>query len=314
MTEQEFSHVVDHMKLPNGAYWPLPVLLFSAAQIPLGEMVELVSSEGRVLAEMSVQSCFLVDKAHYADRVFKTTQLDHPGVKDLFDKPAYAVGGPIIRHFFSGGELTDVAFVREEIHRRGWKTVAAFHTRNPPHRSHEHLQRVALEICEGLIISPVMTGLKPGDISSSLIKQAYELFIDTYYPLDRVLFVYVDTYARFAGPREVVFQALIRKNYGATHFIVGRDMCGVGQYYGKYEAHDFFDSFPDIGIIPIKLKEPMYCETCCLIVPEDGCTHEKRSISGTLIRNLLSEGVAIPEELMRPEVSEFLAQHVGDSS
>src|SRR3989344_5004287 len=134
MTEQEFLHVVEYMKLPNDAYWPLPVLLFSATQVPLGEVVDLVSPEGRVLAQMSVQSSFLVDKHYYADRVFKTTQPDHPGVKDLFDKPAYAVGGRFIRHFFSDEELSDVTRIREEIHRRGWKTTAAFHTRNPPHR------------------------------------------------------------------------------------------------------------------------------------------------------------------------------------
>jgi len=207
------------------------------------------------------------------------------------------------------GMSMDPSQTKEFFKKRGWKTVCAFHTRNAVHRAHEYLQRCALEFTDGLFINPIVGETKKGDFSSRLVIGSYKYLIEHYYPEDRVLLAPLNLRMAFAGPREALFHAIVRKNYGCTHIVIGRDHAGVKGYYDTYAAHRIFDDFKDLGITPLRLNGPFYCKRCKAVATEKTCSHkdaDRISISGTEIRKMFAEGKPVPEEFMRPEVSQWI--------
>lgn len=321
MDEAAFKSVVDDMRLPDGAVFPLPVVLDLdrefAASIAGGERLELVF-DGEAVGEMSVAGLFECDKPAVARRVFGTDDAAHPGVDHFYGMGSVFAGGPVAlhrrsRHDLSEFELTP-AETRALFAARGWATVAGFQTRNVPHRAHEYLQRVALEHVDGLFIQPLVGRRKRGDYSPAAILCGYRALIDGFYPADRVALGILTTAMRYAGPREAVFHAIIRRNYGCTHFIVGRDHAGVGDYYGRYEAHEAVRRFAsELGIEIMCLAGPFHCAACGGIATERTCGHattdpdQIREIAGTDIRAMLMGGLEPDGRIMRPEILESLA-------
>lgn len=316
MKEDEFDHVVEHMRLPDGSPFPLPVVLDVTS-----EQAKAVRAAGRVtltfegleVGEVIPESIYKCDKEAVAQKVFETRDSHHPGVAHFLVMGDYFVGGPvrlIQRAYFdfSEYELTP-AETRAHFAERGWGEIVGFQTRNVPHRAHEYLLRLALEQGDGLFIQPLIGTRKRGDYTPMAILTAYRTLIDRFLPKERVLLGVLSTAMRYAGPREALFHAIIRRNYGCTHFIVGRDHAGVANYYGKYDAHDLTRRFDgELGIQILRFYGPYFCALCSGIVTERSCPHARtvphatREISGTLLRELLSRGRAAAPELMRPEI------------
>ena len=321
MTEGQFHSVVDSLRLPDGEVFPLPVMLDLSADDKdrvKGRPRVTLCYEGEEVGEIEPQSLFNCDKRDVAMKVFGSDDKAHPGVAFLNQMQDWFVGGPVrltkrLAIDVSVWELTPEQ-TRAEFKRRGWQTVVGFQTRNVPHRAHEYLQRVALEQVDGLFIQPLVGWKKEGDYTADAIMAGYSTLIEAFYPKDRVLLGILSTAMRYAGPREAVFHALVRRNYGCTHFVVGRDHAGVGDYYGKYEAHDLTRRFDgDLGIQVMRLHGPYHCRRCGGIVTEQTCQHletaldDTRQISGTDIRELLTSGSEPDAEIMRPEVLDALS-------
>jgi len=262
---------------------------------------------------VDVSDVYRVDPVRDCALVFGTADTTHPGVAKEIARSTYRVGG--------GVTVTNAALLanslnpedtRREFQRRGWSTVVAFHTRNPVHRAHEHLQRTGLEVCDGLFINPALGWKKPGDFSDKAIMRAYEVMIEHYYPRSRVHLAGLPSAMRYAGPREAVFHALIRRNLGCTHIIIGRDHAGVGEFYGRYEAQQLARGLDDkygLGIKLLLLSEPYYCRRCGQTVSERNCCHDGSAlveISGTLIREMVRHGQRPGVEYLRPEVADVL--------
>ncbi len=320
MTEDEFRHVVSEMRLPTGDVFPLPVILDvdadTARRIRGLPEVALVF-EGEEVGAIEPTSLFTCDKAEVARSVFATADVRHPGVRFFLDGGDWFVGGPVRLEKRARLDISDFEPTPEEtrasFRRRGWETVVGFQTRNVPHRAHEYLQRVALEQADGLFIQPLVGRKKAGDFTPEAILAGYRVLIDRFYPKDRVVLGLLSTAMRYAGPREALFHAIIRRNYGCTHFIVGRDHAGVGSYYGKYDAHALARRFDgELGIRVLRLHGPYYCGICQGIVTWKTCPHESerpdavRHISATDIRRMLTGGEVPDPNLMRPEVVEAL--------
>ncbi|MBT6278065.1 MAG: sulfate adenylyltransferase [Chromatiales bacterium] len=318
MNEEQFLTVVESMRLPTGDVFPLPVVLdVSAEQARAlkGSRDIALHHAGTHVGYLHLDDVFTCDKSRVAPLVFGTDDDAHPGVRFFNLAGDYFLGGRVTleRRAHSPesmGELTP-AQTRAEFARRGWTTVAGFQTRNVPHRAHEYLQRVALEHVDGLFIQPLIGRKKKGDYTPGAIIQSYQALIDGFYPRDNVILGVLTTAMRYAGPREAVFHALIRRNYGCTHFIVGRDHAGVGDYYDKYAAHDLTRQFDDeLGITIMRLHGPYHCRLCDGIVTEKTCPHELSEpgevthISGTDMRAMLTGGGQPPRHLMRREVLE----------
>lgn len=316
MTEAEFSGAVESMRLPDGQVFPLPVVLDvdaeTARRLSDEKSIELVR-DGRVVGTIEPHSVFACDKDAVAEKVFGTNSREHPGVGYFHSQGDWFIGGPVTLVERLPTELREIELTPEETRahfaERGWKTVVGFQTRNVPHRAHEHLQRVALEHVDGLFIHPLIGWRKPGDYTPEAIVTGYRKLIDDFYRDDRVLMSILSTTMRYAGPREAVFHALVRRNYGCTHFIVGRDHAGVGSYYGKYEAQELACGLAeDLGITIMPLNGPYYCRICDGIVTEKTCPHPETApdavhhISGTDMRRILSGGGAPQPHLMRPEI------------
>jgi len=322
MTRADYEGVVSEMRLANGMVWSIPVTLpvstGQAASLREGQEVALVEGEGHVLAVMTVQDKFTYDKRREAREVYRTEDDKHPGVARLYRQGDVLLGGPVW--------LVDMPAHREFIEfrhtpletrrmfdRRGWKTIVAFQTRNPIHRSHEYIQKTALEIVDGLLLHPLVGETQPSDIPADVRMASYQAILRDYYPPDRVLLGVFPAAMRYAGPREAIFHALCRKNYGCTHFIVGRDHAGVGKYYGTYDAQKIFDEFePDeIGITPLLFENTFYCKKCGGIVSAKTCPHGEQDhviFSGTEVRRRLETGESIPPEFTRPEVYRVLVE------
>ncbi|WP_290901266.1 sulfate adenylyltransferase, partial [Ferroglobus sp.] len=268
---------------------------------------------GSVEALMEVEEIYKFDKKEFAEKVFKTTDLDHPGVKKVFEMRDRLVGGKIdllnqIENPFEKYTLQPVE-TRVLFKELGWRTVVGFQTRNAPHLGHEYVQKTALTFVDGLFINPVIGRKKKGDFRDEVILKAYEVLIERYYLKNRAVLAVLRTEMRYAGPREAIFHAIVRKNFGCTHFIVGRDHAGVGSYYKPYEAQEIFEEFPDLGITPIFFKQFYYCKKCYGFVNEAVCPHRGEDIippSGTKIREMLMKGELPPKEMMRPEVAEVI--------
>jgi sulfate adenylyltransferase len=320
MNEDEFVSVVERMRLPGGAPFPLPVVLDlspdQVAQVRGAARVALVF-DGDEVGELVPESIFRCDKLDVAYKVFGTRDPAHPGVGHFLRLGDAFAGGRVQltrrAHFdFSEYDLTP-AETRARFLAQGWKTVCGFQTRNVPHRAHEYLQRTALEQCDALFIQPLVGAKKRGDYTPNAILAAYRALIDGFFPVDRVLLGVLSTAMRYAGPREALFHAIIRRNYGCTHFVVGRDHAGVGEYYGKYEAHELTRRFDgELGIEVLRFHGPFHCRACDGIVTERSCPHFRsapeqiNAVSGTAIRRMLSDGDQIRPELLRREIVESI--------
>ena len=318
MNQEEFLSVVDTMRLPSGEPFPLPVLLdLTAAQadgVQEGDRVTLLFEDQEV-GEVDADSLFRCDKASVSQKVFGTADESHPGVSHFLCMGDAFLGGDVRLHErvhfeFSELELTP-SDTKALFRSKGLGTVAGFQTRNIPHRAHEYLQRLALERCDGLFIQPLVGARKKGDYKASAIVTAYTALVEGFLPKDRVVLGILSTAMRYAGPREAIFHAIIRRNYGCTHFVVGRDHAGVGGYYEKYEAHELSRRFDgELGIEILRFHGPFHCRTCGGVVTERSCPHVETDpsvitqVNGTDIRAMLDSGAEVRPELVRPEVVE----------
>ena len=315
MSRNDFLKVVNDVTLESGVPWPIPVVLDVgtdlADAIEPGERLGLRGPDDTPVGVVDVDSVYRYSEDETCKHLFGTTDEDHPGVRAIQAKEPFLVGGPIkafadarersSRHDLSPRE-TRVLFGK-----RGWDTVVGFQTRNVPHRAHEYLQKSALEHVDGLLVQPKIGAKKPGDYTDRAILAGYETLLEQYYPDDLVTLSIFKSRMMYAGPREAVFDALVRKNYGCTHFIVGRDHAGVGDYYGDFEAQRLFDAIGDVGIEPLYYHYAFYCTRCDGIVSEKVCPHASDhhiEPSGTELRETLSSGEQPPSGLMRPEVAE----------
>ncbi len=323
LRREDYERVLTEMRLSNGVVWPIPVTLAideETARI-LREGREVVLCEGeRPLAIMMVDEIYPYDKRQEAQEVYRTTDEAHPGVARLYAQGEYLLGGDIWVFDWptvTTTEFPDIRFTpaqtRKIFAERGWRRVVGFQTRNPIHRAHEYIQKTALEVVDGLFLHPLVGETKRDDIPADVRIASYRAVLDVYYPKERVLLGVFPAAMRYAGPREAVMHALARKNYGCTHFIVGRDHAGVGNYYGTYDAQRIFDEFPseDIGITPLFFEHAFYCRVCGTVVTAKTCPHGQDAwlhLSGTQVRAMLARGEAPPPEFTRPEVSRVLIE------
>jgi sulfate adenylyltransferase len=313
MDRRDFNSVLSRMRLENGQPWTIPICLIASNEdsrgLSRGETAFLCQEDGRKVGLIEIEDIFSINRNIWAKKVFGTERREHPGVRKVFESTAKAIGGKVWlieepKFAFHEYNLSpiEVRRIKEE---RGWQTMAGFQTRNIPHRAHEYQQKLALQIADGLLIHPIIGWKKDGDFRPEVIIDAYKVLIEKYFPRKRVIFSGLATAMRYAGPREAVFHAIIRKNYGCTHFIVGRDHAGVGGFYDKYDAHRIFERLPDLGITPLLLREPYYCRRCQEMVSDKICPHGPKwheKISGTQIRECLGKGADIPEHVIRKEV------------
>src|SRR5688572_16631800 len=328
MTRADYESVRDHKELAEGLPWTIPVTLpvgaLDGCCYREGDDIALYDQNDSLLGVLHLEEKYQYDKDLEARLVYGTTELAHPGVRTLHRQGDWLLGGPISllnrskKLAFLERRL-DPAGTRAEFERRGWKRVVAFQTRNPIHRAHEYIQKCALEIVDGLLIHPLVGETKSDDIPADVRMECYRTLIDQYYNRDRTMLTVMPLAMRYAGPREAVLHSLIRKNYGVTHFIVGRDHAGVGNYYGTYDAQKIFDQFkPDeIGVTPLKFEHSTWCKVCEGMVSSKTCPHGQETkvfLSGTKVRDMLKAGQRPPMEFSRPEVADILirwAQRAG---
>ena len=315
MSRNDFLKVVNDLTLESGAAWPLPIVLDVetqlANQMGPGDRIGIRGPDGTPVGIMNVDSVDRYNEEETCQNLFGTTDEDHPGVRMLQSKNPFFVGGPI-KAFAdaiprNGSHDLSPKESRVLFKNLGWNTVVGFQTRNVPHRAHEYLQKSALEHVDGLLIQPKIGEKKPGDYQNDAILEGYEALIENYYPTKSVALSMFKSRMWYAGPREAVFDSIVRKNYGCTHFIIGRDHAGVGNYYGDFEAQELFDAMGNIGIEPLYYHYAFYCRKCDGIVSEKICPHgagQHLEPSGTKLRGMLSDNESPPSELMRPEVTE----------
>jgi sulfate adenylyltransferase len=316
MNFDDYICVVNDMLLADRkSVWTIPITLEAGADLyrkcSCGDTVHLIA-DGRVCGDLFVESKFTVEEEHIRN-VFGTTSPAHPGVAKENNKGNLRIGGKttIVDRNLLDGILTP-ARTKAYFQKSGWATIAGFQTRNPIHNAHEHLQRTALEICDAVFINPITGWKKKGDFTEEAVVSAYMRMMDEFYPKDRIFFAGLKTQMRYAGPREAIFHALIRKNLGCTHFIIGRDHAGVGGFYGAYDAHRLARELMkthDLGIGLMLMNEPYYCKKCGFVVSSKNCAHEtthRVEISGTRIRECIESGEFPDAMLMRPEISEEL--------
>ncbi len=323
MSSRNYKSVLENMRLVNDTVWSLPVILSvgeeTAKKLKNKEFAGLQNQSGEVIGIISIDEIYKRDKELEAKKAYGTTDIKHPGVQRIHDTGNYLVAGDVwyfgnnSNKNFSNYRYTPVE-TRRIFAERKWKTVVGFQTRNPIHRAHEYLQKCALEIVDGLFIHPIVGFTKDDDIPAEVRMKCYEVLIENYYPKDRVLLCVNPSAMRYAGPREAIFHAIIRKNYGCTHFIVGRDHAGVGNYYGPFDAQYIFDNFKkeEIGITPLFFDNSFYCKKCKGMATSKICPHsmeDRISLSGTKVREMLSKGEMPPEEFTRPEVARILIEY-----
>jgi sulfate adenylyltransferase len=327
MTHADWENVCDGMKTASGLFWPIPITLSadktSADSIDTGSDVALIDpDDGSALAILTVTEKYTIDKAHECATVFGTTDLEHPGVKMVMEQGEVNLAGPVkvlSQGGFSqkyGSLFMSPRETRELFEAMGWSKVAAFQTRNPMHRSHEYLAKVAVEICDGVMIHSLLGNLKPGDIPADVRTRAIATLTDNYFVKKTIVQAGYPLDMRYAGPREALLHALFRQNYGCSHLIVGRDHAGVGSYYGPFDAHHIFDKIPKNALEtqPLKIDWTFWCYKCGGMASARTCPHDEEHrllLSGTKLRKMLSEGADVPAEFSRPEVLEVLREYYG---
>jgi sulfate adenylyltransferase len=319
MGAADFRSVLNGMRLPNDLAWTIPIVLDTdrktAAGLKVGQEILLRSAAGRPVALLRLDEAYGFDKAEAAEKVFGTSDPAHPGVAKVQRMKDVLLAGPVDLI-----EATPTPFDRWKLTPResrvlfeakGWRTVVGFQTRNTPHIGHEYVQKAALTFTDGLFINPVIGRKKKGDFKDEVILASYEELIRHYYLKERAVMAILQMEMRYAGPREAIHHAIVRKNFGCSHIIIGRDHAGVGSYYHPYAAQEIFDEFPDLGIVPLFFRSFYYCRKCGSVVNEKICPHpasEQVQFSGTKIRDLLVSGEVPPAELMRPEVAKVIMQ------
>ncbi|MFX0001883.1 MAG: sulfate adenylyltransferase [Candidatus Hodarchaeota archaeon] len=320
LNENDYHYVLDTMYLENNVAWPLPITLDVSEQeiksIKPGDKIILKNENETAIALMSVETIYNYDKKEYAEKTYGTLDKNHPGVEAVFNYKRKLMGGEIFlitdpKPIFPDLDLKPVE-TRVLFKERGWDRVVAFQTRNPPHLGHEYVQKAGLTYVDGLFINPVIGKKKVGDFLDEVIIESYKALIKEYYPKDRVVLSTFETEMRYAGPKEAIFHAIARKNYGCDHIIIGRDHAGVGDYYGPYDAHYIFDRFPDLGIEPIKFRSFSKCSKCDGVVNDKICPHppEKQNyFAGREIRDSIRQGKPPSIEVMRPEVAEVILRY-----
>lgn len=325
MCQQDYIKVVDHMRTSEDVLWPIPITLAvsksQADSLSVGDQVALVDDEtGELMGSMVIDEKYSYDKKHEASRVFRTEDENHPGVAKVYAQEDIYLGGPV--KVFSEGPYPELypdhygrpAETRAIFSELGWSTVAGFQTRNPIHRSHEYCTKIAMEVCDGVFIHPIVGKLKKGDIPADVRIKCYEVLLANYYPKDRVVMKVYPMEMRYGGPREAVLHAIFRQNYGCSHLIVGRDHAGVGNYYGPFDAQAIFDEIDEheLFIEPLKIDWTFWCHKCDGMASMKTCPHDKEDrvlISGTKVREMLANGQKPPKEFSRPEVAEILIHY-----
>ena len=324
MREDDYASVSREMHLKSGVLWPIPITLAVSKEeadgFKEGREIALVDREtDQIMAGMVVEGKYSYDKQTEAKNVFGTDDEKHPGVQKIYEQGDVYLGGPV-RVFGEGdyperfSEFARPAETRAIFEERGWKTVAAFQTRNPIHRSHEYLTKIAMEVCDGVFIHPIVGKLKPGDIPAEVRMKCYKVLLDGYYPKERVVLKVYPMEMRYGGPREAILHAIIRQNFGCSHLIVGRDHAGVGDYYGPFDAQEIFDKLDpgDLYLRPLKMDWTFWCHRCGSMASARTCPHsgdDHLMISGTKLRDMLSKGQRPPDEYSRPEVVDILLEY-----
>jgi sulfate adenylyltransferase len=317
--QADYTRVVNEMRLADGTLWSIPITLpvseSRAEMLRDGEPVGLYAPDGRLVGLLELRERYSYDQRHEAELVYRTTAPEHPGVARLYAQGPVLLGGDVWLLEEPASAFPELAFTpaasRQAFAERGWKTIVGFQTRNPVHRAHEYIQKSALETIDGLFLHPLVGATKDDDVPAPARVESYQVLLKHYYPAERVLLGAYPAAMRYAGPREALLHAISRQNYGCTHFIVGRDHAGVGNYYGTYDAQLLFDTLQpgDLAITPLKYEHTFYCQACGSVASPRTCPHgaeQRLSLSGTKVRELLRAGTPPPAEFTRPEVAQVL--------